>query len=260
MTLIRLQNDLYIPEDFHEGNHYYFADDKGEKEYTGITTVLRTMAKPALIQWAANEACKYMAETAKTHLTDDGGIAFTNAEEFTRILEEARTAHSKKKEAAGTHGTNTHALVEQWILAHIKTLSGKPTSPTGHAYDSIMPFIDWAVDNVDHFLFAERPVHSKSLYLAGTIDFGCVMNDGSRRVGDLKTGSGIYYEAILQTEFYQLLAEEEGDEPYQGSVIVNMKKDGKFETQLRARNELDRNAALGLLAAYRGNASFVKPK
>jgi hypothetical protein len=86
------------------------------------------------------------------------------------------------------------------------------------------------------------------------------MKDGKRRIGDLKTGSGIYYEAILQCEAYQLLAEEEGDAKYDGSVIVRMGKDGTFQIQERERGEIDENAFFGLLQAYRGSQTFIKPK
>lgn len=254
MTLTKLKEDLYIPENFAE-NHYYFADAKGEKEYTGITTILRVMAKPALIQWAANEAVKYIKENLsykRMKLLRKGYSIVKNT-----VLDEASKAHTKKKEAAGAHGTDMHALVEGYIKECISNNAGIPLMALN---SQVTLFVEWAHENVDHFLFAERPVHSKSLFLAGTIDFGAVMKDGTRRVGDLKTGSGIYYEAMLQTEAYQVLAEEEGDEKYDGSVIVNLRKDGKFETQTRARNELDKHAFLGLVAAYRGNASFTKPK
>ncbi len=124
----------------------------------------------------------------------------------------------------------------------------------------IQPFIEWATENVDHFLFAERPVHSKSLFLAGTIDFGAVMKDGRRVIGDLKTSSAVWYEAMLQVAAYRILAEEEGDENYDAGVIVRMGKDGKFQVVERTNNQADRDAFLGLLAVYRGQATYVVPK
>jgi hypothetical protein len=269
MTLVKLQDDLYIPENFAE-RHGYFADPEGEKEYTGITTILQVMAKPALIQWAANEAVKkfgwrdpkYTSAEERANALHEGRMhEFNDDTEFAEFLEEARTAHMKKKEAAGEHGTDTHSLTEQYIREIIDKNGGRPSSILQtNQYESIEKFIRWAIENVDRFLYTERPVHSRTLFLAGTIDFGAVMKDGKRRVGDLKTGSGIYYEAILQTEFYQMLAEEEGDEKYNGSVIVNLKKDGTFQTQERVRSQIDADAALGLLAAYRGKATFTKPK
>lgn len=255
--LVKLQDDLFIPEDFAE-DHRYFADAEGKKRYTGITTILGTLAKPMLIPWAARMATEYISENCdwvKEDVSDgnDGYFKVRNTD-----LEEAKKAHSKKKEKAGEHGTDMHALVEKYIKYSIEKNGGKPSLET--VDQSILPFSEWAFANVDKFLFAERPVHSKSLFLAGTIDFGCVMKDGKRRIGDLKTGSGIYYEAILQCEAYQLLAEEEGDAKYDGSVIVRMGKDGTFQIQERERGEIDENAFFGLYQAYRGSQTFIKPK
>lgn len=262
-TLVKLQDDLYIPEDFAE-DHRYFADAEGKKKYTGITTILGTLAKPMLIPWAARMASEYVASVW------EAGRAYT-AEEIATIVETAKGKHKKDKEKAGEHGTSQHALCEEYIKLCIQAksligigdamLAGLWTNNDKSARMSLIaPFIMWAVENVKEFLFAERPVHSKSLFLAGTIDFGAVMKDGKRRIGDLKTGSGIYYEAILQCEAYQLLAEEEGDTKYDGSVIVRLGKDGTFQTQERERGEIDEDAFFGLLKAYRGSQTFIKPK
>ncbi len=255
MTLVQLQADLFIPADF-ETNHYYFADAEGKKEYTGITTILRVMAKPALIQWAANEAVKYIKENLsykRMKLFRKGYVVVKSS-----ILDEASKAHTKKKEAAGEHGTDMHALCEKWILQSIKINSGTPLA--GSVPTNIKKFGDWAIDNVKTFLAAERPVHSKSLFLAGTIDFIAVMKDGRRVIGDLKTSSAIWYEAMLQVAAYRILAEEEGDENYDAGVIVRMGKDGKFQVAERVNNQSDRDAFLGLLSVYRGQATYVVPK
>lgn len=259
--LIKLQNDLFIPEDFAE-NHKYFADEKGEKKYTGITTILGTLAKPMLIPWAAKMVVECIKEKAPfREIAHDQGEQEQEIEAFYEVspalLEEAQKAHTKKKEKAGEHGTDMHAEVEQYIKNCIENSYGKPFAST--AMGRIKPFEEWAIANVKQFLFSERPVHSISLFLAGTIDFGCMMKDGKRRIGDLKTGSGIYYEAILQCEAYQLLAEEEGDEKYNGSVIVRMGKDNTFQIQERERGEIDEDAFFGLYKAYRGSATFTKP-
>ena len=42
---------------FNEEKHLYTLDDK---PVTGVTTILKTIAKPQLIQWAANEAVNYI--------------------------------------------------------------------------------------------------------------------------------------------------------------------------------------------------------
>ena len=63
MKLTKLGDELFVPENFSRFHHYY-ADADGTKEYTGITTVLGVIAKPALISWAAKMAAEYIAENA----------------------------------------------------------------------------------------------------------------------------------------------------------------------------------------------------
>ena len=46
---------------FDEKTHRYYI---GDKQRTGTTTVLGILAKPALIQWAANMAVDYIKENA----------------------------------------------------------------------------------------------------------------------------------------------------------------------------------------------------
>ncbi len=117
MNLVKLQDDLYIPENFDEV-HKYFVDEKAEKEYTGITTVLAIKAKPALIPWAVNEAIKVINANIKYRRLKAFKKGYVLLKES--AIEEARTAHTKKKEAAGEHGTSQHSLVQQFIEAEIK--------------------------------------------------------------------------------------------------------------------------------------------
>src|SRR3990167_4278374 len=177
MTLVKLQDDLFIPEDFAE-NHYYFADAEGKKRYTGITTVLATLAKPQLIPWAARMAVEYISDLEHRHTNSLkeyqdiwGGdcphgqmpeLTIFRSKDFTKGLEEAKNAHRKKKEAAGEHGTDAHALVERWVKECITARKGAPVNDyTFDSDDPILKFKEWSLENVDYFLFAERPVHSK---------------------------------------------------------------------------------------------------
>lgn len=251
MELVKIKENLYVPVNFGK-DHYYFADAEGKKKYTGITSVLGVLAKPALIGWAAKMAVQSMES-----------INWEQAAEFPEYrnskLEEARTAHTRKKEEAGAHGTDAHALVEQYINSCIESFGGRPVAPAEE--DSIKKFTDWAVENVDHFLFAERRMAHPELFLAGTADFAYVGKDGKKYMGDFKTSSGIYgIDYWLQVAAYRLLAEGEGDEPYDGSAIVRLGKDGSFEAQYRFDWETDKEAFLACLTLYRAQGTYVKTK
>lgn len=203
---------------FDEKTHSYFL---GDKRLTGVTSIIGVLAKPALIGWAAKMACEHIRDTGAERTIDGIHYILTQG----HLIEEARTAHTRKKEAAGTHGTDAHALVEQWVKACIESFQGKPVNTAEE--DAITPFKKWAVENVDHFLFSERRMFNKELFIAGTADFGCVLQTGQKLIGDFKTSSGVYgIDYYLQCAGYKILAEGEGDEPYDGCVIVRLGKKG----------------------------------
>lgn len=249
MNLVKHSDDLFVPEDFGKHHHYY-ADAEGKKEYTGITTVIGVLAKPALIGWAAKMACESIYDKWTSYHADHDGFY----DDMPKLLEEAKSAHTKKKEAAGVHGTDAHALVEEWING---ALEGKVI--VDEKFLPIAPFITWATENVDHFLFAERRMAHAGLFLAGTADFAYMGKDGKRYMGDFKTSSGIYgIDYWLQVAAYRLLAEGEGDAPYDGAVIVRLGKKGPedFEVQYLYEYESMRDAFLACLTLYRAQASI----
>ena len=214
------------------------------KPATGVTTVISVLAKPALIGWAARMACEYVREHAI--FLEEGNEYRVSVD----ALIAAQTAHTKKKDAAAEHGTDSHALVEEWIKNRMDNrMSATDFSP-------IQKFIDWAIENVDHFLFSERRMFNKEHFIAGTADFAYIGKDGKKYMADFKTSSGIYgADYFLQVAAYRMLAELEGDEPYDGMTIVRLGKDGKFEVQYLYEYESFRDGFLACLQLYRLQAS-----
>lgn len=245
---------------FDEKSHVYKLDGK---PMTGVTSVIGVLAKPALIGWAAKMATEYIWEHGeKIKVTADNNDDFVKAfllERFAdgeyrvvtkELLDEAKSAHTKKKEAAGSTGTDRHAEVEEWINLCLKS-DGKPNFAMPHTTD-IKQFVDWAVENVDHFLFSERRMFNKELFIAGTADFAYIGKDGKRYMADFKTSSGIYgIDYWLQCAAYRMLAEGEGDEPYDGATIVRLGKDGSFEVNQLMDYVLYKEAFLACLTLYR---------
>jgi hypothetical protein len=261
---------------FDKDSHTYAINSK---RATGITTIIGVLAKPQLIGWASRMCAEYVAEKWLPEMV-------YSKEEITNILAEAKLAHQKKKEEAGTIGTDAHSLVEIYINTCLDENCGKPlTSST----DSITKFRDWAIENVDHFLFSERQMFNKEMFIAGTADFAAVMKDGKKLIGDFKTSSGVYgIDYFLQCAGYKILAEAEGDEPYDGCVIVRLGKDGSFDVHYRFAepstkekstelwnrlmgflgakqkevinySDIDTKAFLACLTLYRAQATWTKP-
>ena len=200
----------------------------GGKQMTGVTTVLGVIAKPALIQWAADMACQLIGTAEKDRL---GNYVVTN-----ELLESARTAHTKKKEDAGTKGTDTHALVEEYIKECIEN-GGNAELRIKEAIDGIDPvlnkFIGWAVGNGVKFLASEKKVYSESWFVAGTFDFS-FEKDGKRFVGDLKTMGKIWDRVPhFQAAAYRKMSVEMGEPDYDGTCIVNISKPSeKYPSEL----------------------------
>jgi len=250
---------------FDEVKHKYYLDGR---LMTGVTTCLGVLAKPALIQWAANLGTAKAFELANTldekRLVELAGAIRAAEEKFGKInagacewiesqfpeFREARCAHTAKKEAAGKHGTDTHAMVESYVN-HCIANGGSPVDL--EVEEIVQPFVKWSVENVDKFLFAERPMHDKELFFAGTADFGYVGKDGRRYIGDFKTSSGIYgIDYWLQVSAYRHLAECEGDAPYDGMTVVRIgKDDGKFEAHSLYEYESYRDVFLSCVRIYR---------
>lgn len=215
---------------------------------TGVTTILSVIAKPALIQWSANEAVKYVRNEWTA------GVGYSD-ESIDLILKEAKSAHRKKKEDAGLRGTDIHAEIEAIIKLAIASHEGYINGII-HADEMVSKFIGWAKENNVKFLSCEQQVYSEKYWIAGTYDFLCEIN-GKKLVGDIKTSSGIYgREYFAQCAGYRLMLEEHGETGFEGSVIVRLGKDGSFEEKYSLDYETDRKLFLACLDVYRAMGTF----
>lgn len=229
---------------FDDAKHAYTLDGT---PLIGTTTVLSLLAKPALIQWSANEAVKYVKEhsmvvTDPNKVTDDI-IEYQTSE---TVLEEAKTAHRRKKEGAGDIGSQVH----KWIENHIAgTKQDFPTDP--QMAKMIQAFLDWEVQVKPRWIASEMRVYATSTWTAGTLDFIAEIN-GKVFIGDFKTSTGIYDEAFWQMSAYQyMLQEMQPDYKIDGHIVVNIRKDGKIETKESYAYDTNIKGFLGLLMAYK---------
>jgi hypothetical protein len=190
----------------------------GDKPMTGVTTILGVIAKPNLIQWAANMACDYIIEQIK----NDPFIGLTGIVQTARVGElckEARVAHRKNKESAGDIGTEFHSWVEVYTTTNV--CPPMPEEPKSKKMAE--NFHNWVGQNSVRFMDSEKKVYNADpdKWYAGTLDFTCEIG-GKKYVGDLKTSSGIFGRAFFfQTAAYRHALESMGDETeWAGSVVV----------------------------------------
>lgn len=264
---------------FDEKNHLHTLNGK---PLTGVTTVLSVIAKPALIQWAANMACDYMFERIKeTSEIIDGDYIKLYGDQLAGIIENARKAHKKKKESAGTHGTEVHSEIENIINEAIKgdgTIQNwKGSYVIDNKAKGIIQFITWAQLNKVKFLASEKHVYSKSMWVGGICDIVCEI-DGKRFVGDIKTSSAIYPEHFIQASAYAEMLTDMGETPkeclsgcgcanetsyhegaqcnfqsvnFDGVVIINLDKKGGFDVKFNYDLEGNLNCFKAALTLYR---------
>lgn len=232
---------------FNPKNHTYELDGK---KMTGVTTVLGVIAKPALIQWAADMACNWLKENCSPDPHWGDGKWYQVSDEH---LEEARKAHARKKEDAGAKGTDVHAQVEELIKFWIAENEGWAMGIGRNDYSKmVQPFIDWSITNNVRFLESEKKVYSREWWVAGTADFTCEI-DGKRYVGDLKTMKKVWDRTpFFQTAAYRKMLQEMGEPPYDGTIIVNINKETNELSEHRSyRTEADESCFEAALALYR---------
>lgn len=165
--------------------HVYELDGR---RTPGVTTIIDSLAKPALVGWAA----KTVANAAIDRW--DELVALKPSERF----ETLRTAAWEDRNTMAVRGQDVHEALR--ILQ---------TDPAGvEVRDELQPFLD-AYDRFDREwqpreLLVEGVVGNRTFRYAGTCDLVADLADGARWLLDWKTGgSGIYPEVALQLAGYR---------------------------------------------------------
>ena len=232
------------------GRHDYFYDGK---RMTGCTTILNVIAKPFLIQWAANMAVDYVIEKCK-NAPDEMTMRLHIAE----WLIEARTAHRRKKEKAGDWGTEMHLWVENCINSIIEGKEPLELPKDEKQIECAKNFSKWITDNKVKFIASERIIYSKNLFLGGIVDIICEIG-GETWLADIKTSSGIYKEAWIQMAGYAIMLKEMGfDRPIKGFIVLNLRKNGVFEEKRSINNEDFEEMFKACLTIYRISEKIEK--
>lgn len=239
--------------EYQEKGHKYFLDGK---PMTGVTTILGVIAKPKLIQWAADEACNYV-QMRLDKAGDTRSEWYRNPLELDEVLKEARKAHTKKKEAAGTKGTDVHSEVEGYIKACLAMGGDANLWDNPIQSEMMKKFVEWSVSNQVKFLDSEKHVYSKEWFVAGTFDFS-FEKDGKRFIGDLKTMKKMWDRVpFFQTAAYRKMSIEMGEKEYDGSCIVNINKETNELTEHWSYDwEGDQKAFESALYLYRQLNTF----
>ena len=207
----------------------------------GVTSILQVLAKPALIQWAANMASDYWRAKA----LEFDGLFSDNVREL--IWAEAKKAHRTFSTDAANIGTEVHKYAEASLKG--QTL---PQLTTEEARRGAAAFEKWRADHRIELGTAERICFSQDHWYAGTCDFvGRI--DSENCVADFKTASGIYPEMHLQLAAYQQAIIEETGQNFSARWVIRFdKKTGEFEAKpFRTDFTRDFEAFLAALRLHR---------
>jgi hypothetical protein len=216
----------------HGGGHSYTLD--GVKE-PGVTSVLGTLAKPALPDWAARTAAEYAVD----HWAE------LSEQPVSARLDAIRSAHNRRSRTAMKDGTRIHTFGAQ-LASGISVEVPDEYAGRAGAYARFLDEWDLAPVEVETAV-----AHTRYRY-CGTFD--AIMR--SPRLGtiliDIKTGR-VYAEAVLQLAAYRFADLMEGDRPMiptDGTYVAHVLGDA-VELVPVAADERQWQTFLHLLTVYR---------
>jgi hypothetical protein len=237
---------------FEAAEHRYYW---GEKEMSGVTSVLnKTLAKPALIRWAASMATEHVAKNIEFALIPGYGTLTIGDDAFwEKVLREARTAHCRIRDEAGEFGKERHAEIEAYVKACLARTGGKPSLPVPPESRHLSSFCAWAMRNNITFLQSEAVFYDIDLFVAGTADLVFLDAQGCRSIADVKIKKRIYgREPFLQMAAYHLLSESMGNPQGDKSVVLRIDpKTASLEERWSYNAEADKQAFKAVLQVYR---------
>ena len=220
---------------FNEKKHYYTV----EGEYApSVTTILDSIAKPALVPWAANEGAKFFI----SHAHED-----MKAEDMAKGI---RGAYRTSSGQALNIGMEVHKWCEEAILWRLGKGESPPDPTRTESLNAVNAFRGWVRDNVVEWLTVEEKVYHRGHKFAGTVDATAIVN-GDYCVIDFKTSGAIYSAYHLQCAAYAKAIEDmRGKEVDKAYVLRFDKKTGEFEAGSSVEIMDNFIAFLGFLEGY----------
>ena len=219
----------------------------------GATSILKVIAKPALVPWAANMAAEYVGRALKP------GISLDEVQ-IVELCDGAKKAHRVKADQSASLGHLAHA----WFDDHF---SGRaPSAPVNSQLRQMTEaFLRFADLHELEILETEKRLYSRVHKFAGTTDLICMV-DGELTIADYKTGSGLYPEMLAQLGGYDICWSEEMTYRWQINeheadaqiayptrhMLINCTAKGELSVALSSRVQQNRLAFLNALNLSRG--------
>lgn len=228
-----------------------------------VTTILNSLAKPALIGWAAKEERNMISFLAanlyeKLHKIT---VEPVSKEKFIELLleEAGKPANRQLLEKAANVGTEVHARIEWEFRGELgKTRSPEPPALTSaQAERAFQRWQEWRAKVKLRPIMIEHRLFSQLYGFGGTLDLLAEIETEDGRkfivVIDFKTGKAVYEEAFLQNIAYRMALKEEGIDS-NGGIIVRLPKykdDPEFDAVVVPNDPNHATVFLALAIVYR---------
>jgi hypothetical protein len=232
------------------GRRYQVESEQGESVYLpSVTTILSVVGKPALINWAANQAKAEVIDVAADFYID---LQFQpdllSRPAFITGLEARLTGARRDQkilEKAGDIGSSIHKRIEWVLSAELGVPGREPEALEPEAQNAFNEWLQWRESVNFKPVLLEQQVYSLRHGYAGTMDVYAEVN-GEMSVIDWKSGKAIYREAYLQNAAYaEALREMKHGEPESGYIVRLPKIAGQgFEVARLDKKDLRRNLDL----------------
>ncbi len=230
--------------------------------YPGVTSILKVIDKSdALMAWAARQTAEAAVDMATRDVEEDKESYITALNHLVNTVGregavKALTSRSSwKRDEAAALGTAVHGYADDHI-------NGRPIPEDLPAiqrdyvtvYEDWWKAAGWTVRTSEAYL-----VHTAHGY-GGTLDLLCRDRDGRTVLADIKTGKGVYSEAVLQLAAYgnaELIQTPAGDlfpmPKVDRYAILHVTKDGvrEIEVSIGALELLAWGAAIDLYQWHR---------
>jgi len=152
--------------------------EESDQRFYSVTTILKSLDKPALLYWSAEQAAKLAVQVAASlpqRIEEEG------EEAVVKWLRDARLRKPKGHVSDAELGTQVHDACEQYALTGVRPPVENP---------EVLPFLDrfdeWAQLWQPEYIAAEAAVYNKTYGYAGTLD-ALAKVDGMKVMIDYKS-------------------------------------------------------------------------
>ena len=224
---MKLPTPRYTVDD--PGNNHKYRIVGGPDKLASVTTILSSIAKPALYAWYAKMACDQIESRLKAMVGSD--VKLTD-EWISEVIAEGRKRPNVVRDEAAELGTAAHLAFEAILKGE------EPVAPDA-IKQTIREFKTWFKSTDTEIVAQELPVASYIHEYGGRID-AIGYRDGKWGILDWKTSTGIYAEMAFQVGGgYASAVEEQYGIKIEWADIVRFPKKEPWGTEVKPVKDLD---------------------